>query len=135
LSGRLPAEGPGIVVRIDEGDTALPATTMLSVLQELRNAGAEVIELNDIRIVASSAFTDTPQGLVLDGTLLASPYVWQVIGSADTLTPALEIPGGAMASVRNAGGKGTVTADEEVRIDTVREPPTQRFATPVTPPQ
>lgn len=134
LSGRLPAEGPGIIVRIDEGDTVLPATTMLSVLQELRNAGAEVIELNDVRIVASSAFTDTPQGLVLDGTLLTSPYVWNVIGSADTLTPALEIPGGAMASVRNAGGRGTVTADGEVRIDAVREPPAQRFATPVTPP-
>ena len=135
LSGRLPAEGPGVIVRIDEGDTALPGTTMLSVLQELRNAGAEVIELNDVRIVASSAFTDTPQGLMLDGTLLSSPYVWHVIGSADTLTPALEIPGGAMASVRNAGGKGTVTAQKDIRIDAVREPSAQRFATPVAPDQ
>lgn len=133
LSGRLPARGPGIVVRIDEGDTALPATTMLSVLQELRNAGAEVIELNDVRIVASSAFTDSPQGLVLDGTLLVSPYVWNVIGSADTLTPALEIPGGAMASVRNGGGKGTVTPRDVVRVEALREPPAQRFATPVAP--
>lgn len=133
LSGRLPAEGSGIVVRIDQGDAALPATTMLSVLQELRNAGAEVIELNDIRVVTSSAFIDSPQGLVLDGKLLAPPYVWNVIGAADTLTPALEIPGGAMASVRNAGGKGTVTARDDVRVDSVREPPAQRFATPVAP--
>ena len=133
LSGRLPAVGPGIVVRIEEGDAPLKATTLLSVLEELRNAGAEVIELQDVRVVASSSFADSPQGIVLDGTALSSPYVWRVIGAADTLGPALEIPGGAMASVRNAGGTGTVTTSDEVRIESVREPAAQQFATPVAP--
>lgn len=133
LSGRLPAEGPGVVLRLTEGTAPLEATVMLTVLEELRNAGAEVIQVNDTRIVASSSFTDSPQGIVLDGTALTSPYVWDVIGDAEALTPALEIPGGAMATVRNAGADGTVTARDTVRVDAVREPPAQRVATPVAP--
>ena len=59
LTGRLPAEGPGVVVTLTEPKGAIKPVTMLNMLEELRNAGAEAIELNDQRVTASSAFTGT----------------------------------------------------------------------------
>src|SRR3954454_6448389 len=57
LTGRLPAEGPGVAVTLIDPDGRIKPVTMLDVLEELRNAGAEAIALNGQRITASSAFT------------------------------------------------------------------------------
>lgn len=133
LSGRLPAEGPGVRITIQEGSERLRSSTLVTILEELRNAGAEAISLNGIRIVASSYFVDSPQGLVADGQTLSSPYVWLAIGNPDTLAPALEIPGGAMATVRAGGASGTIRTDEEITIEATREPAAPEFAVPVIP--
>lgn len=133
LSGRLPAEGTGVTVRIHEGAETIRASALFTILEELRNAGAEAVDLNGVRIVASSYFIDSAQGVVLDGTTLESPYVWLVIGNPETLTPALEIPGGAMASVRTSGGTGSISSHIELTIDSVRSPSSSQFATPVDP--
>lgn len=133
LSGRLPAEGTGVTVRIREGSETIRASALFTILEELRNAGAEAVDLNGVRIVASSYFIDSAQGVVLDGTTLESPYVWLAIGNPDTLTPALEIPGGAMSSVRTSGGTGTISSHLELTIDSVRNPGSSQFASPVDP--
>ena len=55
LSGRLPAEGPGIIVHISAGTKApIDAATMFNLIEELRNGGAEVIAINDVRVVTST---------------------------------------------------------------------------------
>ncbi len=119
LAGRLPAEGPGVRVTITGTVTA---AGMLNVLEELRNAGAEVIQVNDERIVVSSSFSDRDGSVILDGTELVEPYRWLAIGDADTLQPALEVPGGATAALRNAGATVKITALEKVEISAVRIP-------------
>lgn len=62
LAGRLPAEGPGIELTIRQPEERIPASVLYNTLEELRNAGAEVVQLNDIRLTASSFFIDTPAG-------------------------------------------------------------------------
>lgn len=133
LAGRLPVEGPGVTITIVAGGTEIRPNTMLTILEELRNAGAESVELNGIRIVASSHFVDSAYGIALDGQTLDPPYRWTAIGNPETLTPALEIPGGAMASVRNTGASGTIQGFEQVRIDAVREPSPSSYARPILP--
>lgn len=132
LAGRLPAVGPGVTVRITEGDTALRATALLTVMEELRNAGAEVIELNEVRLVASSFFVETSNGMVVDGREISAPYVWAAIGDPSALGPALEIPGGAMSTVRTGGATARIQAVDELEIASVREPAPLQFAVPVT---
>ncbi len=132
LSGRLPAVGTGVTVRITEGDTPLRATVLLTVLEELRNAGAEVIELNGVRLVASSYLVETNEGIVVDGQVVSAPYLWAAIGDPSALGPALEIPGGAMSSVRTGGATGRIEAVDELEINAVREPAPLRYAEPVT---
>jgi uncharacterized protein YlxW (UPF0749 family) len=130
LAGRLPAEGPGIELTIREPADRIPAAVLYNVLEELRNAGAEVIQVGDLRLTASSFFIDTPRGVEVDGTLLESPYRWRAIGDPETISLALAIPGGALAKVRNASGTTDLTTHELVQITAVRVLDTPRFATP-----
>ncbi|WP_421733760.1 DUF881 domain-containing protein [Cellulomonas sp.] len=133
LTGRLPAQGPGVVVTLTEPDGYIKPITMLNMLEEMRNAGAEAIQLNDQRVTASSAFTGTGGAVVLDSVELTAPYRWTVIGDPDIIAPALQIPGGAMAQVRNNGGKGTVDRADLVEVDAIRVVPDPVYATPVPP--
>ena len=131
LSGRLPAEGPGVEVVLSDPDGSIRPFTMLNVLEELRNAGAEAIQLQDQRVTASSSFTGAPGAVQLDGVTLTEPYRWLVIGDPDTIATALEIPGGALAYVRNDGGTGHVESSDLVRVTALRAVADPQFATPV----
>src|SRR5699024_12528055 len=52
-AGTAPAHGRGIVISIADPQRGVRAPTLLGVVQELRNAGAEVIQIGDVRVVAS----------------------------------------------------------------------------------
>ena len=130
LAGRLPAQGPGVELTIREPDQQVPAAVLYNVLEELRNAGAEVIQLGDQRLTASSYIIDASTGVEVDGMVLTAPYVWLVIGNSETITTALNIPGGALASVRNATGTADVVSRDHVEITAVRDIETPEYATP-----
>lgn len=116
LTGRLPAVGPGVVLQISDPDAAVRAHHLISVLQEARNSGTEVVQVNDVRITARSYFLDGPDGIVLDGKVLSAPYTFHLIGDPETITPALSIPGGALAALRNAGASPQVSSSDQVEV-------------------
>ncbi|MCZ2262041.1 DUF881 domain-containing protein [Isoptericola sp. QY 916] len=130
LSGRLPAQGPGVRVTIQDPGAALKASQMFNVLEELRNAGAEVVELNGVRLVTSTWFEDEGNAIVVDGTSLSSPYEWTVIGDPETMDRALEIPGGALATVRTAGAEASTAREDAVKITAVTPPQEPEYAQP-----
>jgi len=129
LSGRLPAQGPGVSITLTDPDGRLLPVTMLNMLEELRNAGAEAIQVGDQRVTASSAFTGAPGAIQLNGVTLHAPYRWLVIGDPDTIATALEIPGGALAFVENDGATGRIDKLEQVDVTALRDLPDPRFAT------
>lgn len=131
LAGRLPAEGPGVELTIRDADRRVPALVLYNVLEELRNAGAEAVQINDLRVTASTYVVDTPDGVSVDGTRLEPPYRWRAIGDPEVIIPALNMPGGALAVVRGSGGESTVEARTTVTVDAVREVEPPQFATPV----
>ncbi|EYR64144.1 membrane protein [Actinotalea ferrariae CF5-4] len=136
LAGRLPAVGPGVHITLGVTERPIPPLTLYNVLEELRNAGAEAVQVNDVRLTASSYFVEGPERVVLaDGRTIEPPYRWRAIGDPSTMASALQIPGGAMAQVRGVGGTTTVTEMEEVEVTATREPVTPQFATPVPPPE
>lgn len=131
LAGRLPAVGPGVELLITEPGSPVPAQVLYNILEELRNAGAEAVQVDDLRLTASSYFVDGPDGVVVDGQVLDAPYRWLAIGNPDTIVPALNMPGGALAQVRGAGGTTDLTAHDEVEVTATRAVMTPRYATPV----
>ncbi len=129
LAGTAPVEGPGVVVTV-AGTASLTAQEMVHMLEELRNAGAEAIELSGVRVVTSSWFLEQNGALVVDGTTLPTTHEWRVIGDPGTLAGALDIPGGALAAVRSKGAEVEVTERELVQITAIREVTVPEYASP-----
>jgi uncharacterized protein YlxW (UPF0749 family) len=129
------ARGPGITLRITDPSRKVDAAVLLDALQELRDAGAEAVQVNDVRVVASTAFLDAEPGSVrIDGRLVTAPYVFKVIGDPDTLDPALRIPGGVFAVLNERGATATVAATNPVLIEAVVSSDAPQYSRPVQPP-
>ena len=134
LAGTLPATGPGIVLTISDPEGKVDAPIVLDTVQELRDAGAEAIQINDVRVVADTWFADTDGGLSVSGTTVRPPYVIKAIGDANTLAGAMEIPGGVTATVRRVGGDTDVQIEDEVAVDALLTPASPQYARPVPTP-
>jgi uncharacterized protein YlxW (UPF0749 family) len=130
LAGTLPAQGPGIELRMTDPGGRLRAEDMLDAVEELRAAGAEAIQVGSVRIGLDSAFTDSDEGLRVDGRALQSPYVVLAIGDPATLATALNIPGGVVDSTRAAGGEATIAQRHRLVIRALRPLPGHDYARP-----
>jgi uncharacterized protein YlxW (UPF0749 family) len=94
-NGQVEATGPGVTVTV-EGH--LTVFELQDLINELRNASAEAIAVNGVRVVTRSALVPDQAGrLVLDHQLIVSPYRLEAIGEPDTLLHALERKGGLIA--------------------------------------
>jgi len=133
LAGTLPAVGPGVRITVDARSGTIGTDQLLNGLEELRNAGAEAIEINDnVRVVAQTGLVDSPsQGLVVDGQPVQAPYVVDVIGDSSTLATALDFDGGFIEEVESVGGSVDVEKLDEVEIASVVRPEDPVFAKPV----
>ena len=137
LAGTVPATGPGVRLTVagSDGSAGIGTDQLLEGIQELRDAGAEAIEIDQrVRVVAQTGIEDSPQGLVVDGVRLRPPYVLDAIGDRDTLATAVQFQGGFADAVQAVGGTLTVDPLDEVAVESVREPPELRFAEPVPAP-
>lgn len=131
LAGTVAVEGPGISLTVTDVSGTITAQMMVSILEELRNAGAEAVEVNQLRLATNSWFQRDGDGaLVVDGVTLEQPYTFNAIGDGQKLAAALEIPGGALASLRNAGLKPEITSRDKVVIKSVRSAPVLEYAKP-----
>lgn len=131
LAGTVKASGPGIRVTISDPDAAVHATQLLDVLQELRDAGAEVIQFGSVRMVADSSLADNGGAVTADGKALTRPFVLLAIGDPATLASALNIPGGVVDTVKRVGGRATVEQVTTLTIDALHTVRTPRYAAPV----
>lgn len=131
LAGTLPVEGPGIELVVTDEAGTISAAVFVNVLEELRAAGAEAVELSGHRITMSSWITGAVDGIVVNGTTVTPPYTWRAIGDPHTLAGALGIPGGALASIRSVGGQAELTQHDRLEITSVRTLRTPEAATPV----
>ncbi|GAA1620753.1 DUF881 domain-containing protein [Actinoplanes couchii] len=134
LAGTVPGRGPGLDITL----TDVRASDVLNAVQELRGAGGEVMQLNGanggaVRVVASSFFVDASGGgIIADGDQLTGPFHLLVIGPSGTMSTALQIPGGVVASAKNDGGSVTMDSRSMVEVSVVRKAAALRYARPVS---
>lgn len=131
LSGTIGAHGPGIRLTVGDPSHKVTSTVLLDAIEELRDAGAEAIQLGAVRVVASSYLSDAAGGVAVDGTKLTPPYVFLAIGDAQTLASAMQIPGGLTESVRQLGATPTVTQVARVDVGALHSLRQPRYARPV----
>jgi uncharacterized protein YlxW (UPF0749 family) len=96
------------------------ADMLLDTVQELRAAGAEAIQVNGVRVVADTDFTGTEGDVKVDGKAVGQPYRFTVIGRAEDLEPALNIPGGVVQTLEKEQATATVTGSGKVVVDALR---------------
>jgi uncharacterized protein YlxW (UPF0749 family) len=132
LAGLVPVTGPGIRVTITEGDTAVHADTMVDMIQELRTAGAESIQINgEVRVVASTSFADGVGGIMVGDKLVSSPYVVDAIGEPHLMAESgIDFPKGPRDQFEE--DDATVEVDElaSLDIESVVQPERPEYALP-----
>ncbi|WP_231973934.1 MULTISPECIES: DUF881 domain-containing protein [unclassified Mycobacterium] len=135
LVGAVGATGPGATVAIDDPGPGVSPETMLDVINELRAAGAEAIEVNDahqsVRVGVDTWVVGAPGSLIIDTRTLSPPYSILAIGDPPTLAAAMNIPGGAEDSVKRVGARMSVQQADRVDITTLRQPKPHQYAQPV----
>ncbi|HLS46449.1 MAG TPA: DUF881 domain-containing protein [Ornithinicoccus sp.] len=132
LAGTVPVEGPGITMSVSVPRGGFTPTMMIDVMQELRNAGAEAIQIGQVRVVATSWIGIVDGELTVDGQIVETPFRVVAIGDPHTLSGAMAIPGGFTDSVRGVGGDVQVVEGESLVVDALHPTAEPQYARPVS---
>lgn len=121
--------GQGMVIDI-EG--SFDATAVNDLIYELRNAGAEAIAVDDIRITASSVAVMGTGTIEIDGVPIGQEFSISAIGSPDGLRAAIERPGGILTLLQQSiDAVFTVESASNLRIPGTEQDLTPQVARPV----
>jgi uncharacterized protein YlxW (UPF0749 family) len=139
LIGTVAATGPGVTLTINDPATGVAPETMIDVINELRAAGAEAMEIRGgapgapiaVRVGVDTWVVGNPGALSVGGQTLGAPYTVVAIGDPPTLAAAMNIPGGAVDSVERVGGTMNVAQSDTVDITALRQPKPRQYAQPV----
>jgi uncharacterized protein YlxW (UPF0749 family) len=137
LAGTAAAEGRGIRMRIADPTSAVDARVLLDAVEEMRDAGAEVIEVNNtIRVVASTWFGSDARGLVIDGKPVSRPITLEVIGEPHDLEEAARFRGGIVSEITGPkiGGQVQLEQVDRVVIESLHASRENEYARPAAPP-
>lgn len=105
-AGLVEVEGSGVTVVMqdstatnvtgEEADYLIHDSDILSVINELRSAGAEAISLNGERILSTTEIRCTGAVVTVNGRRYAAPYVVMALGDSQTLYSALTMRSGVV---------------------------------------
>lgn len=91
-----PVDGQGIVVVVTG---SLDEIAVNDLINELRNAGAEALAIDGVRITAHSVAAHGTTSLEIDGVPIGRSFRLSAIGDPDGLLAALERPGGLISQL------------------------------------
>lgn len=117
----------GLGLRITVGGE-IDAAAVGDLLNELRNAGAVAIAIDDTRVIARTTISGLPGALDLDGVVLGDPFVVHAIGKPETLVGSLTRVGGIVAQL--AATNPGATVDVEPVDESMTLPPSRRDLVP-----
>ena len=115
VSGLTNVEGPGIIIIVTDGKRELtenenPNNLLVhdldirAMVDDLRNAGAEAISINNQRIVFNrSKILCTGPTIKVNDQVFAPPYVIRAVGDRKYLESAINAPGSYSETLRNWG--------------------------------
>jgi uncharacterized protein YlxW (UPF0749 family) len=122
LAGTVPVRGPGVTITITEASGQVRVGPFIDMVQALRSAGAEAMQINhEVRVIAQTSFEPATGGVLVDGRLLRPPFTVDVIGPPDSLVDALRFPDGPQDQfAEDDAAELTFEAVTSVDVETVR---------------
>lgn len=131
LAGSAGATGPGVTLTINDPDNRIDAAALLNAVEELRDAGAEVIAINGTaRVVAQTYFLDDDDAVRVGGRQVKRPFVIEAIGDPSTMAEAVKFRGGLADKVANRGGTLTVSTSDKISITALADVKRPEYAQP-----
>ncbi len=134
LAGLEPVRGPGLRITIADPAGEVGFDLVVDLLQDLRAAGADAIEVDDrVRLGTDSWVSGLGGGITVDGADIPRPYRLEVVGEPATLAGALAFPRGGADRMRDQGARVTYEEAASLDVSTVRDLPAQPRAEPTGP--
>ena len=123
IGGLVGVEGQGIEI---SAEGSFDPIAVNDLIHELRNAGAEAIAIDDVRITSRSVAVLGTSAIEIDGVEIGPSFVVRAIGSPDGLQAAIERPGGILSLYEQSiDARFTVTQVARLIV-----PPTERDLMP-----
>ena len=126
LIGLTDVTGEGIVLTVSDSSadsTLLDMSSLIvhdsdlrNLINELANAGAEAISINDERIVNSSCVTCAGNVIQINGKRVGSPFEIKAIGNAQYLESAMNIKNGVVDMLKQYGVDISVRREDNIEI-------------------
>ncbi len=133
MAGTVAASGPGVRITVDDPQAKVTPEILLNAINELRDAGAEVIEIDDrVRVAGDTWVGGSASDLRVDDQPVGRPLVIEAIGNSATLSEAVRFRGGLASQVEasRVGGRVDVQSVDDVVVDSVRTPRPRQFSRP-----
>lgn len=89
---------------------------LVSIINELKAAGAEAISINDNRITSSTAITCAGNVIQINGQKVGSPFVIKAIGSKELLYGELNKNGGTLYKLKKYGVLTDIKKSDNIEI-------------------
>ena len=131
LIGTTDVKGDGVIVTIADNPNAtnqnisiydnisnylIHDSDLIRLVNELKNAGAEAISINDERIINSTSITCDGNVVLINGNKLSSPFVVKAIGSQATILGAIQRNGGLLEEFYEFGLVASVEQENDITI-------------------
>jgi uncharacterized protein YlxW (UPF0749 family) len=123
-AGLAAVSGPGVAVSVSG---PIDGAAIEDVLNELWNAGAEAVAVDDVRIVPGTVVAGPPGGLSLEDTPLGNTLMIRAIGSPEALAGSLTRIGGIVAQIATRWDQVTI---EVMPAEGIELPATSRSLVP-----
>ena len=126
IAGVTDLKGQGIVITLNDGskttdedlrsDSLVHDSDLLTVVNELKAAGAEAISINGQRIISTSAIRCVGPVIQVNYQKVAAPFEVKAIGNAQYLESAMTIKNGVVDLLKEYGVNVTILRQNEVHI-------------------
>ena len=105
-----------IDIDVDIRSSLIHESDIISIINELNNAGAEAISVNGQRVVSTTSITCVGTVVTINGVKLSSPFKISAIGSPEGLLGAMNRPGGYLEYLNKDGAIGYVNKSDNVTV-------------------
>lgn len=118
ILGYTDVHGQGIIITLEDNDyEKIERFDLISLVNELKLAGAEAISINDERIVTNSDIALINNRIILvNGNRISGPYIVKAIGDKKYLESAITIKGGYLDELKATEKTVSYTVEDEIVI-------------------
>lgn len=124
VSGKTDVTGQGIIIKYKPSDNEAKADMvkdLRDIVNEIKNAGAEAIEINNQRIVGTTAIEMVKNKIEINDTEVSKNFIIKAIGDSNLMYSGLIRPGGTIENIKESGVSIEINSENAIKINKYNE--------------